>query len=182
MDFFAKKPMAKKLVILGGMMLCAIAVFALRAADKDLLILQCGSDWCESGEDVRRVFESPEFRRALGNRFDFAVYDDMDEPTPEVKAANEKLAKLRVELKRYPGIICLTPEPRRFFAQIENIPFDITAKKLAADILAAAKAKDEAVSLFRKSAQGTDGRVSMRGRVRESSSARFSRTGNGWRI
>ena len=56
-----------------------------------LLVLQCGSDWCESGEDVRRVFEGAEFRRLLGDRYEFAVYDNMDSPTPEVTEANKKL-------------------------------------------------------------------------------------------
>ena len=113
-----------------------------------LLVLQCGSDWCESGEDVRKVFESATFRDALGSGWEFAVYDDMDAPTPDVKAANEPLSKLRVESKRFPAITCLTPEPRRFFAQLENIPFDVTAKALAAQIAAATSAKDEAVRLF----------------------------------
>ena len=113
-----------------------------------LLVLQCGSDWCESGEDVRKVFESATFRDALGSGWEFAVYDDMDAPTPDVKAANEPLSKLRVESKRFPAITCLTPEPRRFFAQLENIPFDVTAKALAAQVAAATSAKDEAVRLF----------------------------------
>ena len=113
-----------------------------------LLVLQCGSDWCESGDYVRRVFESAEFRDALGPGWELAVYDDMDEPTPEVKESNKKLAAMRVESVRFPAITCLTAEPRRFFAQLENIPFDVTAKDLAAKIAAAAKAKDEAVRLF----------------------------------
>ena len=36
---------------------------------KGMLILQVGSDWCVSGEDVRKVFESDEFRRAVGSKF-----------------------------------------------------------------------------------------------------------------
>ena len=132
--------------------LAALVVFAAPAqgAQKGLLILQCGSDWCESGEDVRKVFESGAFRKSLGGRFDFAVYDDMDEPTAKVKAENGRLEGLRVESRRFPAITCLTGEPRRFFAQIENIPYDVTAADLAGGILAAAKAKDEAESLFKK--------------------------------
>lgn len=138
------------------MALAAVALFALTAAAGPLLVLQCGSDWCESGDDVRRVFESEAFRGDLGAGFDFAVYDDMDSPTPEVKSANEKLADLRVESVRFPAITCLTPEPRRFFAQIENIPFDIAAEALAARIAAAVRAKDEAEALFRKAASEED--------------------------
>ena len=121
-----------------------------QGAQKGLLVLQCGSDWCESGEDVRKVFESDAFRKSLGGRFDFAVYDDMDEPTEKVKAENGRLEGLRVESRRFPAITCLTGEPRRFFAQIENIPYDVKAADLADGILAAAKAKDEAESLFKK--------------------------------
>lgn len=130
------------------------AAFAAGAAcGGHLLVLQCGSDWCESGDDVRRVFESAAFRDALGPGWEFAVYDDMDSPTPDVKAANNNLADLRVESVRFPAITCLTPEPRRFFAQFENIPFDVAAKDLAAQVAAAASAKDEALRLFGKAAE-----------------------------
>ena len=127
---------------------CAV----LAAQGGHLLVLQCGSDWCESGDYVRRVFESGEFRDALGPGWDFAVYDDMDKPTAEVKESNKKLAAMRVESSRFPAITCLTAEPRRFFAQLENIPFDVSAKDLAAKIAAAAKAKDEAEALFAEGA------------------------------
>ena len=132
--------------------LAALVVSTAQAqgAQKGLLVLQCGSDWCESGEDVRKVFESDAFRKSLGGCFDFAVYDDMDEPTEKVKAENGRLEGLRVESRRFPAITCLTGEPRRFFAQIENIPYDVKAADLADGILAAAKAKDEAESLFKK--------------------------------
>lgn len=108
----------------------AVSLFAL-AGGRGMLVLQCGSDWCDSGEDVRRVFESPEFRRLVGGRFELAVYDDMENPTPKVKSANARLERLRVASRRFPAITCLTDEPRRLFAQLENIPFDVSAKGLA---------------------------------------------------
>ena len=40
---------------------------ALRAG-KGVLVLQVGSDWCVSGEDVRKTFESDAFRRAVGSK------------------------------------------------------------------------------------------------------------------
>ena len=86
---------------------------------KSVLVLQCGSDWCVSGECVRKVFESAEFRKALGGGYALAVYDDMENPTPKVKAANAKLERLRVESRRFPAITCLTDEPRRL---TENPP------------------------------------------------------------
>ena len=115
-----------------------------------MLILQCGSDWCDSGEDVRRVFTSAEFRAALGGRFDLAVYDDMENPTPKVQAENEKLKSLRVESMRFPAITCLTDEPRRLFAQLENVPFDVTPQSLAEMVLDADRKKDEAIKLFKR--------------------------------
>lgn len=125
-------------------------LLAMPASGKGMLVLQCGSDWCESGEDVRRVFTSPEFRTALGGKFELAVYDDMENPTPKVKAANAALKDLRVETMRFPAITCLTDRPHRFFAQLENIPFDVTPKALADMVLSAAKKKDDAVRLFRR--------------------------------
>lgn len=118
------------------------------ASGKALLVLQCGSDWCASGDFVRKVFESAEFRRALAGRYDFAIYDDMEEPGAKVKAANAKLEKVRVPTWRYPAITCLTDEPRRLYAQLENIPYDITADSLARDILAAAEVRREVQTLF----------------------------------
>lgn len=118
-------------------------------AGRGMLVLQCGSDWCVSGEDVRKVFESHEFKRALGSKFDLAVYDDMENPTAKVKAANEKLENLRVATRRFPAITCLTDEPRRLFAQLENIPFDVTPESLAGMVADAAKIRDEAIECFK---------------------------------
>ena len=82
-----------------------VAISTAKGEQKGLLILQCGSDWCESGEDVRKVFEGGAFRRALGGRFDFAVYDDMDEPTAKVKAENcaRRTEPIRVVSTRFRG-------------------------------------------------------------------------------
>ena len=124
------------------------ALLSLPADGKGMLILQCGSDWCESGEDVRRVFTGQEFRAALGGKFDLAVYDDMENPTPKVKAENAKLEKLCVMSMRLPAITCLTEKPHRLFAQLENIPFDVTPQSLAEMVQAAARKRDEAMKLF----------------------------------
>ena len=88
-------------------LLCYAFVAALieaGAANKGMLVLQVGSDWCESGDYVRKVFDSSEFRMAVRRDFDFAVYDDMDKPTDAVKAANKKVAGLRVESRRFPSM------------------------------------------------------------------------------
>lgn len=130
--------------------LSLFAALAAQGASKGLLVLQIGSDWCESGNDVRKVFESSAFRSPFRMNYDFAIYDDMETPTPKVAAQNKELAKSRVETRRFPAITCLTPRARRFFAQLENIPADIEPKALAAQVTAAIKAKDEAEALFKK--------------------------------
>ena len=127
----------------------ALWMMSANAGGKGMLILQCGSDWCESGEFVRQAFKSQEFRKALGGRFELAVYDEMENPTPKVKAENEKLDSLRVPTVRFPAITCLTGEPHRLFAQLENIPYDVTPKSLAEMVDVAVKNKDEVESLFK---------------------------------
>ncbi len=144
-------------------------------AGRDLLVLQCGSDWCVSGESVRRVFESAEFRRALGGRYDLRVYDDMEEPTPKVAAANEKVAPFRVASRRLPAITCLTEEPRRLFAQLENIPFDVTPQSLAGLVEAAARGRNEAEALFGKGRGSTAQAADAAGRAFELLEAQVGR-------
>ena len=46
-----------------------VAVSTTKGEQKGLLILQCGSDWCESGEDVRKVFEGGAFRGVCPHPF-----------------------------------------------------------------------------------------------------------------
>ncbi len=123
---------------------------------KHLLVLQVGSDWCESGDYVKRIFESEEFRRAFNGRFEFAIYDDMDFPTPEVKARNEQLAGYFVPSKRFPAITCVSANPRRVFGQIENIPWNITQRELLLKISRCYKAKKEADIYFEKAKGQTD--------------------------
>ena len=134
-----------------------VVVFAAAAAlplsvlsgNKSCLTLQCGSDWCVSGEDVRKVFTSAEFRSELGGSFILSVYDDMENPTPKVKKDNAKIAHLLVESRRFPAITCLTDDDHRLFAQIENIPYDVTPKSLAQMVLKAVETKKEAEKLFK---------------------------------
>ena len=134
--------------------LCAAAVFASATAlaDKGTLVLQVGSDWCVSGEDVRKTFESSEFRRMVGSKFDLLVYDDMDSPDNKTKEANERIKNKVVRTKRFPAITCLTPTPVRFFGQAENLPGSITAERLAEVILKMSKRKDAAEKLFKDAA------------------------------
>ena len=126
-----------------------------RSESGGMIVLQTGSDWCESGEDVRKVFESTAFRRALVRRggYDLAVYDDMERPTPKVAAANKTLEKSFVRSSRLPAISFLSPQPRRFFALIENIPYDITPQELAKRVNDALASRKEVEALFKQGAR-----------------------------
>ena len=117
---------------------------------KGILVLQVGSDWCVSGEDVRKVFESDAFRRAVGSKYALAVYDDMDSPDEKTAAANAALKDSVVRTKRFPALTCVSPPPARFFAQLENLPRTVTAERLAAAVLKTIKNREEAEDLFRR--------------------------------
>ena len=122
---------------------------------KGVLVLQCGSDWCVSGESVRKAFESPAFARTkVGSQFVTAVYDDMDQITDDVRAANQRVSPILIRTKRFPAITCYIPngKERCVFAQIENVPMSATAEKLAKAVANLGKKKDEAVALFKKAA------------------------------
>ena len=73
---------------------------------KGALVLQVGSDWCVSGEEVRKAFESSEFRRLMGSKFVFGIHDEMANPTPADTAKNELVKSLLIRTKRFPAITC----------------------------------------------------------------------------
>ena len=124
---------------------------------RGVLVLQVGSDWCVSGESVRRVFESPAFRRAVGSKYELAIYDEMESPTEAVKARNAAVKGYLVRTKRFPALTCYAPGPRpRVFAQVENIPKNVTLDRLVRAVVKATEKKDRAEALFRRAA-GADG-------------------------
>ena len=126
-------------------------------AGKGLLVLQCGSDWCVSGESVRKVFESSAFRRAVEGKFVLAVYDEMETPTDAVKAENERVSSVLVRTKRFPAITCYAAgQELRIFAQLENVPAGVSAEKLAKAVLKLAARKDEAADRFAKAESARD--------------------------
>ena len=126
-------------------------------AGKGILVLQVGSDWCVSGEDVRKAFESDVFKRAVGSKYVLAVYDDMDEPGEKTAAANAALKGAFVRTKRFPALTCVSAPPARLFAQLENLPRTITPEKLAAAVRKVEGNRAEAEKLFASGA-------SLRGR------------------
>ena len=103
-----------------------------------------------SGEDVRKVFESDTFRRAVGSKYTLAVYDDMESPDPKTAAANAALKDSVVRTKRFQALTCVSQPPARFFAQLENLPRTVTAERLAAAVLKTIKNREEAEKLFHK--------------------------------
>ena len=119
---------------------------------KGVLVLQCGSDWCVSGESVRSVFESTAFKRGkVAQKYVLATYDDMERLTAAVQAKNAECESLRIRTRRFPAITCYTPE-MKVFAQIENVPYNVDAESLARAIAKVTKRKDDAEALFKKAA------------------------------
>ena len=124
---------------------------------KGLLVLQCGSDWCVSGESVRKAFESSAFKRAVEGKFVLAVYDEMESPTDAVKAENEGVASVLVRTKRFPAITCYAAGSElRVFAQLENVPAGVSPEKLSKAVLKLAARKDEAADKFAKAQSARD--------------------------
>ena len=126
---------------------------------KGALVLQCGSDWCVSGESVREAFDSSDFKRSkAGSQYATGVYDDMDSPTDAVKAKNELVSDILIRTKRFPAITCYTPVngELKVFAQIENVPASVTGEKLSKAIAKLTARKAQAESLFKKAAAEKD--------------------------
>ena len=120
-------------------------------AGKGILVLQTGCDWCVSGEQVRKVFESSEFRRAVGSKFLLFVYDEMDAPTDAVKESNDLLSNILIRTKRFPAITCYAAgQPLRVFAQMENVSNDVTALTLSKAVAENAARREQAEALFKK--------------------------------
>lgn len=117
----------------------------------DLIVLHCGSDWCVSGENVRKTFESRAFRAGISA--ECIVFDDMDAPPPEVKKRNDALRKTVPDTQRYPAVTCVARSPSRLYARFENLPRGIEAAKLRKLADDAAKVKAKAVELFAKGAK-----------------------------
>ena len=118
-------------VLLGACAFAAERDVVSRAAQtkRGVLVLQVGSDWCVSGENVRKAFESREFTKAVEGKYVLAVYDEMDSPTEAVKVKNELVKDILIRTKRFPALTCYAPgRPPRVFAQIENIPGNVTPR------------------------------------------------------
>ena len=156
---------------MGKILLVAVVAFAtcVRAAptlenealrgSKGALVLQCGSDWCVSGESVREVFESPAFARGkTAQQYALGVYDEMDSLTDAAKAKNDLVKSLLIRTKRFPAITCYANSGGglRVFAQIENVPGSVTAEKLSKAIAKQTARKTQAEALFKKAATEKD--------------------------
>ena len=157
--------MNRRCLITGGVLALAAAMLATRAVAeteaaalaartrRGVLVLQVGSDWCVSGENVRRAFENREFEKSVGGKYVLAVYDEMDSPTEAVKAKNARVEDILIRTKRFPALTCYAPgRPPRVFAQIENIPGSVTPEKLARAVSRVTERKDQAEALFQKAA------------------------------
>ena len=127
---------------------------ALRAG-KGVLILQCGSDWCVSGNAVRKAFDSNAFAKSkAGQQYVTAVYDDMENMTDDVRAKNQVAESILIRTRRFPAITCyaLVNKELCVFAQVENVPGSVTGEKLGKAIAKVTAMKDKAEALFKKAA------------------------------
>jgi len=125
---------------------------ALRAG-KGVLILQCGSDWCVSGNAVRKAFDSNAFAKSkAGQQYVTAVYDDMENMTDDVRAKNQVAESILIRTRRFPAITCyaLVNKELCVFAQVENVPGSVTGEKLGKAIAKVTAMKDKAEALFKK--------------------------------
>lgn len=102
-----------------------------RRTGKGVIILQVGSDWCVSGEKVRKVFESEEFRKKVAEKFVLAVYDEAENISKETAKANERTQSLLMRTQCFPAMTCYTPA-MKISAHHFCISQDITADNLAA--------------------------------------------------
>ncbi len=94
-----------------------------RRTGKGAIVLQVGSDWCVSGEKVRKVFESGELLEKIGDRFVLGVYDEMEKPTEAATKANERVKSLLVRTQCFPAMTFYTPS-MKIVRQWDCIPQD----------------------------------------------------------
>lgn len=115
---------------------------------KPSMVLYIGSDWCVSGNCVRRVFESPAFRDQFKGRWLFGVHDQWDGPCPAaVSNENARVQSLQIGVKRYPAL-CLFDAKGQMFACLENLPYSVKAKGLAARVVARNDVRRKAEACF----------------------------------
>ncbi|MBO7483359.1 MAG: discoidin domain-containing protein [Kiritimatiellae bacterium] len=132
-----------------------------RTSGKGVMILQVGSDWCVSGEFVRKAFESPEFKRAFGSKYVLAVHDEIDDAANEtdaIKASNAAVKSMLIRSDRFPAITCYAGggDGPRVFAQIENIPIAVDGERLARAVGKIVAKKDRVEELFKSAAAAKD--------------------------
>ena len=73
---------------------------------KPCMVLCVGGDWCVSGEKVRGVYDSTDFRKAFGGRWLFGVRDAREAPPPAgVSNENARVKSLDTGTSRYPALI-----------------------------------------------------------------------------
>ncbi len=142
---------------MGGLLLALGAMTGARGEDlkaqalrekKPCMVLCVGSDWCISGEAVRRTFTSDAFRKALKGPWLFGVRNAWDHPCPAaVSNENARVKSLPTATDRYPALF-LFDEKGEKFAGLENLPFDLTGTGLAARVAACVAVRDQARGHF----------------------------------
>lgn len=112
------------------------------------VVLAVGGDWCVSGEQVRRTYESREFRSILGAEFLFGIWDRREKPGDAAWAdACEFLRGLDCGTRRFPAIFLYDGKGRRT-GVAENLPARISPADLAACVQRLRAGQREADRLF----------------------------------
>ena len=91
--------------------LMAVGQFLLTASlSAQQAVLYTGSDWCDSGVALQKIWESPEFVKQAG--MPLAIVDEPEVVTEAVRAKWKEQEKIRFELENYPGLAIFDAEGR----------------------------------------------------------------------
>jgi hypothetical protein len=117
--------MIRKSIFSMGTLFCALAssLWAQQA------VLYTGSDWCDAGVPLQKIWEQADFRESLG--IPVAIVDEPEVVTDAVRAEWKTLDALRWELEAYPGVAVFDAEGRCVLLR-EGLAWDTTAEQLKA--------------------------------------------------
>lgn len=108
--------------------LMAVGQFLLTASlSAQQAVLYTGSDWCDSGVALQKIWESPEFVKQAGMAL--AIVDEPEVVTEAVRAKWKEQEKIRFELENYPGLAIFDAEGRCVSLD-QGLSWDLTAEDL----------------------------------------------------
>ncbi len=105
-----------------------VALDIAQSSHRDIAVLLYGSDWCVSGEHIRKnVWNNAAFASALGSDFVLTGIDYPDNPPqePAYKALQKANSAFKCSTKNYPAIFVLDSKGR-ICGKREGLPINIT--------------------------------------------------------